>query len=126
MDRWFDAYSKWPATSQVVFSLVALVLGLILSYMVGVWLLQSMHYIGVWARGWPPEEKSGEDFSKVNAVLKQIQNTTPPLAGIYDWKTEVKKIAEEEKYQRDLEKKLQAEMEQASEPSKRKPENAAQ
>jgi hypothetical protein len=61
MDRWLEAYGKWPALSQMAFSLSVLVLGLVLLFVAGTVLAQVCYYLGVWFRGWPPASRPPTD-----------------------------------------------------------------
>lgn len=58
MEKWFEAYAKWPAQQQLAFSLAVLVAALLLLCLSFVGFARVLHYLAVYFRGWPPQESS--------------------------------------------------------------------
>lgn len=73
LDKWFEAFVKWPPMNQVVFSAVVLIFLLVLLVLLGVWLSGVIYHITVLFRGWP--------------ISAQAQHGTEPLKALGpDWR----------------------------------------
>lgn len=119
MTKWLEAYSAWPPANQMVFSLAVLLAGTGLAVGLGFLTVRllTMHY----AR---PIRPSPVAISKeVRNMLIQVLH--PDAAGGFDWMTEQKQIAAEQKFQAELQHKVQEEMQQAGAATQTKPPSAA-
>ena len=96
MDKWLDAYAKWPPMNQLVFSCVGIIAALVILFLFGLWLVQMVRYIAVACRGWPKEEEerphvqlsvSAEDMAAIRALLEEVRRhpTSVGPTGQTEW-----------------------------------------
>lgn len=72
MDRWLEAYAKWPPVNQLVFSAVVLIVGLVLVAIL-LYVAYLVLYYGVIAvRGWPDDadRPSWKDVIHLNDAIE--------------------------------------------------------
>ncbi len=100
MEKWLDAYSKWPPVNQLLFSCVVVASALLFLLMFGLWFLQVIRTI---------------DAANANAKVKPA---TKPLDRTFDdWK---KRAQEDYEYQAELQAKyLAAQGDQLKGPEKK-------
>lgn len=121
MDKWLDAYSRWPPMNQLIFSGVFILAVVLVLFLFGVWVIQIFRCVSVARHGWPGEDKpvntNGQDMAAVLALLNEVRRrsglgSTLRLPQGLDWKEEHRRLAEEQRLEREAKAKLQEQMDQ--------------
>ena len=139
MDKWLDAYSKWPPMNQLLFSSVVVAASVLVLFLFGLWVIQLFRYIAIARHGWPGDDAAAESTA---SMLKEIREqlspgrmaapteyrwcgTCHPTAQIssnglpakgHDWKDEQRQMAEEQAWLQEQMEQAQKEMEQTKNP----------
>lgn len=67
LDKWFEAFSKWPSGNQVIFSGIMLICGMLLMVLFGLWINTFIYHLSILFRGWPPDAQKKPEPS-VNGI----------------------------------------------------------
>jgi hypothetical protein len=100
MDRWFEAYAKWTPATQLLFSVVMVLGGLVLLAMTAAGLCHAIRYLTVLARGWPDRPAGGKkpqaadlvEFVEVCRLLQSVGRLR--LVPLQDGSVEIQKLRE--------------------------------
>ena len=85
MDKWLDAYSKWPPVNQLLFSSVFVAAIVLILFLFGLWVIQLFRYVSIARHGWPgegePKAKSKApdpiDMATIRALLDEVRRHPP-------------------------------------------------
>ncbi len=71
MDKFIEAYSRWPPINQLIFPCVAFLALILILFLAGVFLLQLARHLTVLVRGWPTKTtKSSLDPNTVTVLVR--------------------------------------------------------